>query len=90
MPTTWGIEEDYTFYQGKIASRIRLIGRDLKREIRYISTLTLKKNNPTIDFEFQLNYLPNDKQGREVVAYWEVDGIKNEGVFFTDSNGMQM
>lgn len=31
-----------------------------------------------------------DDKGREVVAKWHFDGIDNEDVFYTDSNGLEM
>jgi len=31
-----------------------------------------------------------DNKGREVVAKWNFDGIDNEDVFYTDSNGLEM
>ena len=34
--------------------------------------------------------LPNDNHGREVTVNWKSFDIKNAGVFYTDSNGLEM
>lgn len=31
-----------------------------------------------------------DNKGREVVVKWSFDGIDNEDIFYTDSNGLEM
>jgi lysosomal alpha-mannosidase len=37
-----------------------------------------------------LSGLPNDGRGREVTVNWKSYDIKNNGVFYTDSNGLEM
>ena len=32
----------------------------------------------------------SDGLGKEIVANWEIDGFENDGVFYTDSNGLEM
>jgi lysosomal alpha-mannosidase len=46
--------------------------------------------SPTSDWEVHLSGLPNDGHGREVTVNWKCYDIKNNGVFYTDSNGLEM
>ncbi len=46
--------------------------------------------SPTSDWEVHLSGLPNDGHGREVTVNWKSYDIKNNGVFYTDSNGLEM
>ncbi len=42
------------------------------------------------EWEVYLNDLPNDAHGREVTINWKSYDIKNNGTFWTDSNGLEM
>jgi lysosomal alpha-mannosidase len=42
------------------------------------------------EWEVYLSGLPNDNQGREVTVNWLSSDIKNNGTFYTDSNGLEM
>jgi hypothetical protein len=42
------------------------------------------------EWEVYLNDLPNDDHGREVTINWKSYDIKNNGTFWTDSNGLEM
>jgi hypothetical protein len=42
------------------------------------------------EWEVYLNDIPNDNHGREVTVNWKSFDIKNNGVFWTDSNGLEM
>ena len=44
-----------------------------------------------IEFEVKLHGIPiSDNLGKEVVANWQVLDFDNDGVFYTDSNGLEM
>ena len=44
-----------------------------------------------IEFEVMLHGIPiSDGKGKEVVTNWEILGFDNAGVFYTDSNGLEM
>jgi len=45
---------------------------------------------PASEWEVYLAGLPNDNHGREVTVNWKSFDIKNAGVFYTDSNGLEM
>jgi hypothetical protein len=45
---------------------------------------------PASEWEVYLSGLPNDNHGREVTVNWKSIDIKNAGVFYTDSNGLEM
>ena len=42
------------------------------------------------EWEVYLNDIPNDNHGREVTVNWKSFDIKNNGVFWTDTNGLEM
>ena len=42
------------------------------------------------EWEVYLNDLPNDNHGREVTINWKSYDVKNNGTFWTDSNGLEM
>jgi hypothetical protein len=42
------------------------------------------------EWEVYLKDIPNDDHGREVTVNWKSFDIKNNGVFWTDSNGLEM
>ena len=46
--------------------------------------------SPNSEWEVYLAGLPNDNHGREVTVNWKSFNIKNAGVFYTDSNGLEM
>lgn len=46
--------------------------------------------SPASEWEVYLSGLPNDNHGREVTVNWKAFNIKNGGVFYTDSNGLEM
>ncbi len=45
---------------------------------------------PSSEWEVYLSGLPNDNHGREVTVNWRSMDIKNSGVFYTDSNALEM
>jgi Glycosyl hydrolases family 38 C-terminal domain len=46
--------------------------------------------SPSSEWEVYLGGLPNDNHGREVTVNWKAYDFKNSGVFYTDSNGLEM
>lgn len=57
----------------------------------YTALVRLSEGSVPIEFEVQMLEVPLvDNKGREVVAKWTFDGIDNEGVFYTDSNALEM
>ena len=44
-----------------------------------------------IEFEVKLHGIPiSDKKGKEIVANWDLLDFDNTGIFYTDSNGLEM
>lgn len=78
-------------HAGKLASEFAIIYRDSEDLMIYQSLIRLGEGSQPIEFEIQMNEIPliNDK-GLEIVAKWKFDGIENENVFYTDSNGLEM
>jgi hypothetical protein len=55
-----------------------------------IVSLRLLKYSKTIEWNVNLGSIPNDGKGKEVTVNWESLDIDNKGVFYTDSNGLEM
>ena len=47
-----------------------------------------------MEFEIQMTDIPTEslkkKDGKEVVAKWQVLDMDNDSIFYTDSNGLEM
>ena len=53
--------------------------------------VTLDQDLQVVKFDVDLNSLPNVfLDGYEVVTYFTAHGVDNEGIFYTDSNGLEM
>jgi hypothetical protein len=69
---------------------LKLVSDDLLHHayvrVRYYST------SETSEWDVILNGLPGNEtlHGREVVAVWTCSDIANDGVFYTDSNALEM
>ena len=60
----------------------------------YTAHARLVEGQNLIEWEIQMNGIPvkvdGVSTGMEVVAKWELVGADNAGVFYTDSNGLEM
>jgi hypothetical protein len=66
-------------------------GNDEKKEGDAVVTITLDKDLPIMKWEVELYALPeNAGVGHEVTVNFFAKDIKNDGVFYTDSNGLEM
>jgi hypothetical protein len=60
-------------------------------EQQIILHVTLDPELSVIKFDVDLHSLPEVYlNGYEVVAIWSSPDIKNDGIFYTDSNGLEM
>ena len=78
-------------HQGKLAGEFAIVYADSRRQAVYQALVRLGEGQEPIEFEVQMLEIPNtDNKGCEVVAKWSFDGIDNQDVFYTDSNGLEM
>ena len=61
---------------------------------RYTAHIKLVQGTDLIEFEIQMPDIPVEplrhEAGKEVIAKWRVLDMDNDGVFYTDSNGLEM
>ena len=61
---------------------------------RYTAHIRLVLDTDLMEFEIQMTDIPvsplRHEAGKEVVAKWRVLDMDNDGVFYTDSNGLEM
>jgi len=64
---------------------------DDKNQKLYTSTVQVIPNVNELKWKVRLHGIPiDDGKGREVVVNWELEDFDNGGVFYTDSNGLEM
>ena len=57
----------------------------------YTVIIRMLPDSKLLEFEVKLHGIPvSDNLGKEVVANWQVLGFENSGIFYTDSNGLEM
>ena len=71
-------------FKGKFVSQMRLFGDQVN------STITGNVFTDFVELETNLFGIPMSKQGQEVILHLSFDRIKNNGVFYTDSMGLEM
>lgn len=83
--------QDVRFYNGSFVQEIHLHWNDtFSNEAASIRLITFE-HLPVTEWDITLYGLPdNVNQGLEVTANWYCSQINNEGVFYTDSNGLEM
>ena len=74
----------YDGFQGKFITQMRLYGSQVN--------LSITGNILTdfVELETNLFGIPLSEQGQEVILHFSFDKIKNDGVFYTDSMGLEM
>ena len=78
-------------FKGKVVEAMVL--QYASEEISEIYTVIIRMipGSQLIEFEVKLHGIPiSDNLGKEVVANWQVLDFDNDGVFYTDSNGLEM
>ena len=71
-------------YKGKFVSQIRLYGSEVN------TTITGNIYTDFVEIETNLFGIPLSDQGQEVILHLSFDRIQNNGVFYTDSMGLEM
>ena len=57
----------------------------------YTAIIRLTRGSGLLEFEVNMHGIPvSENKGKEIVANWEVVDFENDGVFYTDSNGLEM
>jgi len=83
-PTRFSGITSYDGYQGKYMNQIRFYGDQVD------TIITGSAFTDFVEFESQLKGIPMSDQGEEVIVHLSFDKIKNKGVFYTDSMGLEM
>ncbi|CAI2376469.1 unnamed protein product [Moneuplotes crassus] len=83
-PHSYNTFTDSDIYKGKVVSLLKLYGDEVD------STILTHDFTDFIEIESYVKGIPNTWIGKEVILKLAVDDIKNNGVFYTDSMGLEM
>ena len=75
---------EFEIFRGSVISQIRLLGTEVD------TTITLTDLDDFIQFETYSRGIPKSKHGKEVIVRFILEDLYNDGVFYTDSMGLEM
>ena len=84
LPENYNFFFHYESFQGKFVAQYKLYGDEIE------ACITANIYSDFIEVETNLIGIPFTGQGTEVIINFSVDEITNNGVFYTDSMGLEM